>query len=955
MWGVAALLLAGMSQSKDLPKSQSQIDDKSGYRERPYIPARDLPGAYPGVQPAPASVDTTEMGFWGFEGGTGVCDAQGWTTFDRTRQTGDYFHVDDFAGLGGGDFGRLVPLEGSQSLWCGTRANAIDFELCGYATLPGYGNNWNQSFCTASYLDFLVTWDSEPWYDFTYVEYDQCDDDWQEQFAYEGIGTGFASHVVGDSLHTGDVRLRIRFDSDKAWSDQDGSWPTDGGVIVDSLTVRDASGVVLPTELFEVETVGANDAASGNWVSCNTPGYGDFAALFWGMGVEQGRSDQCVSNISCLWGFFNGSTYDFSCGGFPQQAVIPYMNTRGEYIRNEVWSPLIPLPAYDIIQIQFDEYYDHIINALVFGLQAVRSVVDGCPGPWYVFDGNFDIGTNGWETRVFSIGSLIETGATHIQVMLGIRDFCYPLCGLYGDGTCHSHAPLYDNVRLYALDVNSPKWVLRDQDMFQDTFSTNGTVTGTARADMAADIRNPVLDPVIQPGDSVVVTVEYPGGLDTDSYTATGPAAYLYLSVRPQGQPGKAGDALSGDPLRWPVVDSFLHNGDTWHCVRMDTVYDDHGDVVADRYCVDLNDNLFTPGDTVFFVFAAKSGAPDFQYSYATLAPLEYGSRYYQSDDLAWALDNADEFTVLPAGGYERGGEMLYVDGMNLRGAQPFFEWTFQMLKAAPEASVGNHPASRVYDVFQQIVPIYSLIYWNTGDLGTAFSDGSGTPDKSDDTGLLFTFMNNKPGTGGGVYLSGDDVADVWRNTLTSMSATMLRTTYMNFNVVSGDHAPAVGVSPYAVGDPAGVYWDAYGVDSVIVFGGCPRINDFDVLEPLGTAITQMSYHGKGNTAGAFVSQATPNAATPANTVGFLLSGFSYHEVRDVTPAGVPVRAEHFRRTRDFFADGPMHSPTGTDPAGAVNALHQNHPNPFNPTTTIHYSIAQAGHVSLRVYNVAGQ
>jgi hypothetical protein len=28
---------------------------------------------------------------------------------------------------------------------------------------------------------------------------------------------------------------------------------------------------------------------------------------------------------------------------------------------------------------------------------------------------------------------------------------------------------------------------------------------------------------------------------------------------------------------------------------------------VPDNYCIDLNDNLFTPGDTIFFFYAAKS------------------------------------------------------------------------------------------------------------------------------------------------------------------------------------------------------------------------------------------------------------------------------------------------------------------------------------------------------------
>jgi hypothetical protein len=34
--------------------------------------------------------------------------------------------------------------------------------------------------------------------------------------------------------------------------------------------------------------------------------------------------------------------------------------------------------------------------------------------------------------------------------------------------------------------------------------------------------------------------------------------------------------------------------------------------------------------------------------------------------------------------------------------------------------------------------------------------------------------------------------------------------------------------------------------------------------------------------------------------------------------------------------------------------LHQNRPNPFNPSTIIRYESAQAGHVTLRIYDVNG-
>jgi hypothetical protein len=333
-------------------------------RERP-TPVKRIPqihtnrvsdsitGAYAGPHSVSLSTttnDTTVLGYWTFDTPPG--DPQGWTSVDRTAQTGVYFHVDDFAGLGGGDFGRLHALEGNQSMWCGARESPSEPFSCGYATLPGYGNQWDQMLVTVSCLDvagdvvidYKAAWDSEIKYDPTMIEVDECDERWSYitggDRLHEGVGSGVQSIVVPESRHDGIIRIRFRFTSDTAWSDEDGIYDTDGAIIIDSLTVSDTTGVILPTELFEVESVGDTITASGNWVARAMPGYGDFAGLFPGAQVVQ--EDVCGYTPSYLWGFFTGSTWDYSCGGWPEQQAVPYGNIRRQFIDNQIWSPLIP-------------------------------------------------------------------------------------------------------------------------------------------------------------------------------------------------------------------------------------------------------------------------------------------------------------------------------------------------------------------------------------------------------------------------------------------------------------------------------------------------------------------------------------------------------------------------------------------------------------------------------------
>ncbi|UCH84248.1 MAG: T9SS type A sorting domain-containing protein, partial [Candidatus Latescibacterota bacterium] len=105
---------------------------------------------------------------------------------------------------------------------------------------------------------------------------------------------------------------------------------------------------------------------------------------------------------------------------------------------------------------------------------------------------------------------------------------------------------------------------------------------------------------------------------------------------------------------------------------------------------------------------------------------------------------------------------------------------------------------------------------------------------------------------------------------------------------------------------------------------------------------------------GAVLAQATGNSA--ATTARCVLSGFAYNYIRNdgtIVSPNADDKSHHLQDILIYFQN-EVPEPVGVDPI-AFNSLGDAYPNPFNPTTTIKYTIKERAHVSLRVYNVAGQ
>ena len=136
-----------------------------------------------------AAATTTVLGWYQFDTQGGQPTTQGWTAQDMTAQLKTYFHV---AGAGCSD--PITSINGTKSMWCGQWTTTLDPWRC-WASLPGYGNSWDQSLETTvssvSTMTYKIAWDSEPGYDFTYAEWrNPTNNEWVVDAAANGGAGG---------------------------------------------------------------------------------------------------------------------------------------------------------------------------------------------------------------------------------------------------------------------------------------------------------------------------------------------------------------------------------------------------------------------------------------------------------------------------------------------------------------------------------------------------------------------------------------------------------------------------------------------------------------------------------------------------------------------------------------------------------------------------------------------
>ncbi len=371
------------------------------------------------------------------------------------------------------------------------------------------------------------------------------------------------------------------------------------------------------------------------------------------------------------------------------------------------------------------------------------------------------------------------------------------------------------------------------------------------------------------------------------------------------------------------------------------------------------------------------------------------------------------EFEVLPS--YRMDGDVakfpcvLYIDSFN-RGAENFIAPALNVVLAGAdwEDPIPDPAPWDKYDYFDASsnwkAPMYRAIGGNNGAWLTQMIGYRGIILNTGTFGggcmwpadwQLFTDWLVYPGCDGNEQLKGFIANGTNISFIMNMDAPGFMTSYAGVSYICNTYN-ADGCPPGQATDEnycvqleatPGAVWEPDPFAPIDVFGNwCPPMINYDVLGTTGGGMGNKVYQNVVTGLPANYAQVVKDASADPSNYRVVVDAFSYHTMTmrdlDVWPdpeLQCPVEEEPrveaaYNEIREQLKwvlnmSEPQNLGLCLDPCGGddssvpggpgqqafVNRLEQNHPNPFNPRTTISFSLAQAGPTQLVIYDVSGR
>jgi len=250
----------------------------------------------------------------------------------------------------------------------------------------------------------------------------------------------------------------------------------------------------------------------------------------------------------------------------------------------------------------------------------------------------------------------------------------------------------------------------------------------------------------------------------------------------------------------------------------------------------------------------------------------------------------------------------------------------------------------------------YDTQIWLTSEFDTHIID------KVDQVRLVDWLNQAGAGKERNLLMTGNDIGyelmDVGRETM-SFYETWLASSYLGNTVgaVTVDSVPTVREFP------GGNDFMTHDDGAVLLRGACPVLSYFDLVAPrsgmVGNEAVAEYVRDDNSTDAAGVAYTHPTLGYQTVNLGFGMEFMVDGRHASRTPGyyytGIDDRVDLMANIMEYFDKTPGGSGTGVVEGGLRNALSHAHPNPFNPFTTIAYSVKEAGRVTIEVYNVAGR